>query len=147
MIYQAVNTLIIKKTMLRSDSCDYSHGYIVVKGTRDLLAAATNENDKAGKSVAFKDNAPFRSCISKINSTLIDNEEYLDRVMPMYNLLEYSQVILWEQEVYGVIIKTKLIILTILLKMVNYLNIKEIVGKTPAWSGMKEIKIDKQYQL
>ena len=51
MIYQAVNTLIIKKTMLRSDSCDYSHGYIVVKGTRDLLAAATNENDKAGKSV------------------------------------------------------------------------------------------------
>ena len=88
MIYQAVNTLIIKKTMLRSDSCDYSHGYIVVKGTRDLLAAATNENDKAEKS------APFRSCISKINSTLIDNAEDLDRVMPMYNLLEYSQVIL-----------------------------------------------------
>ena len=94
MIYQAVSTLIIKTSMLRSDLCDYSRGYIVVKRTRDLLAAATNENDKAEKSVAFKDNAPFKSCISKINSTLIDNAEDLDRVMPMYNLLEYSQVIL-----------------------------------------------------
>ena len=55
--------------MLRSDLCDYSHRYIIVKGTIDLLAAATNENDKAEKSVAFKDNAPFRSCISNINST------------------------------------------------------------------------------
>ena len=27
----------------------------------------------------------------KINSTLIDNAGYLDIVMPMYNLLEYSQ--------------------------------------------------------
>ena len=39
----------------------------------------------------FKNNAPFRSCISKINSTLIDNAEDLDIVMPMYNLLKYSQ--------------------------------------------------------
>ena len=31
--------------------------------------------------------------------------------------------------------------------MVNHLNIKKIVGKTPAWSGVKEMKIDKQYQL
>ena len=93
MIYQAVNTLLIKPSMLRSDLCDYSHGYIVVKGTRDLLAEATNENDKAEKNVAFKDNAPFRSCISKINSTLIDNAQDFNRVMPMYNLLEYSQVI------------------------------------------------------
>ena len=30
-------------------------------------------------------------CISKNNSTLIDNGEDLDMVMPMYNLLEYSQ--------------------------------------------------------
>ena len=34
--------------MLRSDLCDYSDEYIVVKGTIDLLAAA-NQNDKAQK--------------------------------------------------------------------------------------------------
>ena len=62
-----------------------------MKGTIDLLAAAANENHKAEKDVAFKNNVPFRSCISKINSTLIDNGEDLDIVMPMYNLLEYSQ--------------------------------------------------------
>ena len=47
--------------MLRSDLCDYSDACIVVKGTIDLLAAAANENDKAQKNVAFKNNAPFRS--------------------------------------------------------------------------------------
>ena len=62
-----------------------------MKGTIDLLAAAANENDKAGKNVAFKNNAPFRSCISKINSKLIDSAEDLDIVMSIYNLLEYSQ--------------------------------------------------------
>ena len=35
--------------MLRSDVCDYSDAYIVAKGSIDLLAAATNENDKAEK--------------------------------------------------------------------------------------------------
>ena len=49
--------------MLRSDLCDYSDAYIVVKGTIDLLAAAANENDKAEKNIAFGNNAPFRSCI------------------------------------------------------------------------------------
>ena len=76
--------------MLRSDFCDYSDAYIVVKGTIDFLALAANENDKAQKNVVFKNNAPFTSCISKINSTLIDNADF-DIVMLMYNLLEYSQ--------------------------------------------------------
>ena len=40
--------------MLRSDLCDYSDAYIVVKGTIDPLATAANENDKAEKDVAFK---------------------------------------------------------------------------------------------
>ena len=39
---------------LRSDICDYSDAYNVVKGTIDLLAAAANENDKAQKNNAFK---------------------------------------------------------------------------------------------
>ena len=52
--------------MLKSDFCDYSDTYIAVKGAIDLLAADANENDKAEKNIA-----PFRSCISKTNSTLI----------------------------------------------------------------------------
>ena len=95
MIYQVVNivnkNIKFKTSVLRSDLCDYSDAYIVVKETVDRLADASNEDDKAEKDVAFKNNAPFRSCISKINSTLIDNAEDLDIVMPMYNLLEYSQ--------------------------------------------------------
>ena len=34
--------------------------------------------------------APFKSCISKTNNAFVDNGEDLDFVMPMYNLLEYS---------------------------------------------------------
>ena len=77
--------------MLRSDLCNYSDTYIVTKGTIDLLAAAANENDKAQKIVAYKNNSSFRQCISKINSTLTDNGKDFDIVNPMYNLLEYSQ--------------------------------------------------------
>ena len=43
------------------------------------------------KNIAFKNNATFRSCIKKVNSTLIDNAQELDLVMLMHNLLEYIQ--------------------------------------------------------
>ena len=45
---------------------------------------------KRNKKLTFKNIAPFRSCVSKISSTFIDIAEDLDIVMPMYNLLEYS---------------------------------------------------------
>ena len=76
--------------MLRSDLCYYSNACIVIKGTITLLAAAANEYGKEQKDVTFKNNAPFRQCVSKINSTLIDNVEDLDIVILMHNLLEYS---------------------------------------------------------
>ena len=43
------------------------------------------------KSDAFKNNAPFINCISKIKGVKIDNEEDFDVVMPMHNLLEYCK--------------------------------------------------------
>ena len=74
--------------MLRSDLCDFSDAYIFVKG----VTAVTNPVDaKRNKSVAFKNNAPFINCISKINRVQIDSTEDLDIVMPMFNLLEYSK--------------------------------------------------------
>ena len=81
-----------KTSMLRSSLCDYSDAYILVKGnitvnnTAGAGAAANNINKK----VTFKNCAPFTNCISKINNTQIDNAEYIDIVMPMYNLIEYS---------------------------------------------------------
>ena len=59
-----------------------------MKGTIDFTNSDNNAYDKK---LAFKNNAPFIFCISKINNTLIDNAEYLDLVMPMYNLFEYSK--------------------------------------------------------
>ena len=78
----------IKTSMLRSDSCDFSDVYIVVKGT---VTVNNPDGAKRNKAVAFKNNAPFINCISKINGVKIDNAEDLDVVMPMYNLLEYSK--------------------------------------------------------
>ena len=74
--------------MLRSDLWDNSDAYIVVKG---YIAVTEPDDAKRNKSVAFKNNAPFINCISKINGVQIDNAEDLDVVMPMYNLLEYSK--------------------------------------------------------
>ena len=81
-----------KTVMLRSSLCDYSDPSIFVKGNitvnNNAGAGATAIN--IGKKVIFKNCAPFISCISKINNTQIDNVEYIDIVMPMYNLIEYS---------------------------------------------------------
>ena len=50
----------------------------------------TNDANRINKKITFKNNALFRSCLSKINNTFVDTAEDLDIVMPMYNLLEYS---------------------------------------------------------
>ena len=74
--------------MLRSHLCDFNNAYIVAKGTITVTNPnVANYNIK----LAFKNNAPFSSCISKIINTVIDNAEDLDIVMSMYDLLEYSK--------------------------------------------------------
>ena len=86
--YKPNKQIRFKTSMLRSDLCDYFDAYIAVKG--DITV--TNPNSALyDKKLAFKNNASFTSCISKINNTPIDNAEDLDIVIPMYNLLEYSK--------------------------------------------------------
>ena len=75
--------------MLRSDLCDFSDAYIVVKGT--IAAIGTNNKSRKNRPLAFKSNAPFICRISKINNTLIDNAEDLYITISMYNLIEYSK--------------------------------------------------------
>ena len=98
--------------MLRSDLCDFSDAYVIVKrnitvtkkaftdddfenpnNTAAIVTATNNANNTAfgEKKLVFKNSVPFINCISKINGIKIDNAEDLDVVMPMYNLLEYSK--------------------------------------------------------
>ena len=74
--------------MLRSDLFDYNDAYIFVKGV--ISVTGTGNANRRNKNLSFNNNALFRSCISKINSTLIASAEDLDIIMPMYNLLEYG---------------------------------------------------------
>ena len=76
--------------MLRSDLCDYSDAYIVVKGIF-TVSADEKDRDERNRQIILKNNAPFINCISKINGALIENAEDLDIVMSMYNLLGYSK--------------------------------------------------------
>ena len=78
----------IKTSMQRSELCDFSDAYIVVKG---IITVTESENAKGNKSVAFKYNASFINCISKTNGIQIAIAEDLVVVMPTYNLLEYSR--------------------------------------------------------
>ena len=75
--------------MLRSDLCDYSDAYVWVKGT--ITVTNPNNNANFDRRLTLKNNAPFISCVSKINVELVENAEDLDIVMPIYNLLEYSK--------------------------------------------------------
>ena len=90
------NSIKFKTTMIRSNLCDYADAYILVKGTITITggpADATDANkrlDERDKGVIFKNCAPFVKCISRINNTEIDNPKDIDIVMPMYNLIEYS---------------------------------------------------------
>ena len=79
-----------KTSMLRSDLCDFSDAYIVVKGIV-TVSADERDRDEMNRQVILKNNTPFISCISKIKGVLVENAEDLDAVMPMYNLLEYSK--------------------------------------------------------
>ena len=78
--------------MPRSSLCHYSDVYILVKGNRTVnnTAGAGAAANDTNKKVIFKNCAPFTSSICKINNTQIDNAEYIDTVMSMYNLIEYS---------------------------------------------------------
>ena len=89
--YNVNSQIKFKTTMLKSSLCDYSDAYILVKGTITANntaaqgAAANNTKKKI-----FKNCAPFTNCVSEINNTQVDNAKDIDIVMPMYNLIEYS---------------------------------------------------------
>ena len=70
--------------MLKSSLCDYSAAFILLKGT------VTVNNTAAADADANNTNKKFTNCISEINNTQIGNAKDSDIVMPMHNLIEYS---------------------------------------------------------
>ena len=91
--YNVNSQIKFKTTMLKSSLCDYSDANILVKGTITVnnTGAADADANNTNKKVIFKNCAPFTNCISKINNTQVDNTKDIDIVMPMYNLIEYSE--------------------------------------------------------
>ena len=94
--YNQNKSIRFKTPMLRSNLCDYSDVYILVKGTFTVTApgvnnGANNIRDKRNRPLILKNNAPFVSCITRINDELIEDADDLDIVVSMYNLLEYSK--------------------------------------------------------
>ena len=92
--YNANSQIKFKTTMLKSSLCDYSDAYLSVKGTVTITGAgvdaAARQAGERDKGVAFKNCAPFINCISEINNTQVDSAQDIDIIMPMYNLIEYS---------------------------------------------------------
>ena len=70
--------------ILKPNLCDYAEAYILVDGT--IRGTGGDNNTR----LALKNCAPFTKCNLEINDEHIDTAEKLDIVMPMYNLIEYS---------------------------------------------------------
>ena len=80
--------------MLKSSLYDYSDAYILVSGTITVDGAGVDDAaerlDESEKRVIFRNCAPFTDCISEMNHIQINNAKYINVVMPMHNLIEYS---------------------------------------------------------
>ena len=84
--------------MLKSNLCKYSDAYILVSGTITVVGAGAENTARAAARVADRNNkqaifencASFVDCRTETNNTQVDNAKYLDVVMSMYNLIEYS---------------------------------------------------------
>ena len=70
--------------VLKPNLCDYAEAYILVD---DTIRAINVVN---ATRLALKNCAPFTKCNLEINDEHVDTAENLDIVMPMYNLIEYS---------------------------------------------------------
>ena len=87
--YNVNSQIKFKTTMLKSSLCGYSDAYILVKGKITIAGAGADAAARQADE-RIKYCAPFINCISEINNTQIDNAKDIDIVIPMYNLIEYS---------------------------------------------------------
>ena len=98
---------------------DYSNAYISVRG--DITLVGDNEAQ-----LEFKNCVPFIKCITKSDGTTTYDAEDLDLIIPRYNLLEYTGIVLTQQVVYSFIPKMKQIIFMLILRTLMLLNLLSI---------------------
>ena len=86
--YNVNKDIRFKTPQLRSDLCNWNEAYVVVTGK---ITVTNLNNNSYDKKFALKNNAPFFSCVLRINNILTDYCQDLDIVMPLFNLLHYSK--------------------------------------------------------
>ena len=129
--------------MLKSILFDYSNAYIIVEGKITITGAgadaAARETDERNKGVVFKNCARFINRKSEVNNAEIDNAKDIDIVMPMYNLIEYSDNYsktsgsLWQY--YKDDPNDNLV------RSESFKSKIKITGKTPAAGNTKDVEI------
>ena len=82
--YSQENPIKFLTESIESRLCDYSDAYILVTGNIAVIGGIENRKE------AFKNCSPFRKCRTEINETFIDEADFINIAMPMYNLIEYS---------------------------------------------------------
>ena len=82
--YSHENPIKFLTNSLESGICDYSEACILVRGNINVVGG--NNITK----VAFKNCSPFRKCRIETNETFINEADFINITMPMYNLIEYS---------------------------------------------------------
>ena len=79
---------------IESSLCDYSDAYILVTGNITVKRRNAADTDDialgAITQVAFKNCAPFEKCRTETNETFVDETDFINITMPVYNLIEYS---------------------------------------------------------
>ena len=78
------STIKFETKVIKSYLCDYSDAYILVTGDIKVTNVAANTI------VAFKNCAPFTRCVTHVNDEHFEAAKNLDIIMPMNNLIEYS---------------------------------------------------------
>ena len=94
--YSTDNEIRFLTRSIESSHCDYSDAYILVTGnitvTRTIAGNPVQRKQPldAATQVVFKNCAPFEKCSTEIDGTLVDEADFINITMPMYNLIEYS---------------------------------------------------------
>ena len=78
------STIKFETKVIKQNLCDYSDAYILVTGDIKVPDIVADTN------VAFKNCVPFTRCVTHINDEHVETAENLDKIMPMHNVIEYS---------------------------------------------------------
>ena len=79
------STMKFETKVIKPNLCDYSDACILMTGDIKVIVVVADTN------VSFKSCGPFTRCVTHINDEHVETAEKFDTIMPMYNLIEYSE--------------------------------------------------------